>query len=154
MCSVRRAVTNNMLKNMPQTSTVFYLAQRGYSSAQSICNWHWLNKKLQPSKDPFSVGCKSTEFAIGFDDNRLCSIKHHEDAWLRCSVQAASSSGLQELPAPAQEDATSFRTVISLSPNLMQLLTSATRLKALRADFHENQQSRWGNGSGQAGKNL
>lgn len=74
MCSVRRAVTNNTLKNMPQTSTVFYLAPKDYSSAQSICNWHQLNEKLQPSKDLFIINCKSMEFAVGFSDNRLCTI--------------------------------------------------------------------------------
>lgn len=39
---------NNKLENTPQTSAVFYLARGNYFSVQSICNWHWLNKKLQP----------------------------------------------------------------------------------------------------------
>lgn len=73
-CSVRQAVTNNTLENTPQTSTVFYLAERNYSSAQSICNWHWLNKKLQPLKALFIISCKSADFTVNYSDKRLQTI--------------------------------------------------------------------------------
>lgn len=63
-CSVRQSVTNNELRNTPQTSTVFYLAERNYFSVQSMCNWHWLNKKLQPLKALFIISCKSADFAV------------------------------------------------------------------------------------------
>lgn len=73
-CSVRRSVTNNKLKNTPQTSTVFYLAERNYFSAQSICNWHWLNKKLQPLKALFIISCKSVDLTVNYPDKGLWTI--------------------------------------------------------------------------------
>lgn len=73
-CSVRRSVTNNKLENTPQTSTVFYLAERNYFSAQSICNWHWLNKKLQPLKALFIISCKSADFAVNYPHKGLWTI--------------------------------------------------------------------------------
>ena len=73
-CSVRQAVINNKLRNTPQTSTVFYLAERNYSSAQSICNWHQLNKKLQPLKALFIISCKSADFTVNYPDKGLQTI--------------------------------------------------------------------------------
>lgn len=83
-------MTNNKLKNKPQTSTVFYLAQRNYSSAQSICNWHRLNKKLQPLKALFIISCKSADFTVNYSDKGLQTINtaHRITAGL-----AASSEG-------------------------------------------------------------
>lgn len=66
--SVRQAASNNKLQIAPQTSTVFYLAGRNYSSAQSICNWHRLNKKLQPLKALFIISCKSADLTVSYSD--------------------------------------------------------------------------------------
>lgn len=113
MCSVRRAVTNNTLKNMPQTSTVFYLALRGYSSAQSICNWHRLNEKLQPSKDLFSISCR--KYGICHWLRRQQIMPHKTLQTRSATILGAScqfSGGIEDaaLPSPSREAAVWFRT--------------------------------------------
>lgn len=65
---------NNKLENTPQTSAVFYLARGNYFSVQSICNWHWLNKKLQPWKALFIISCESAGFTVDYPDKGLRTI--------------------------------------------------------------------------------
>lgn len=65
---------NNKLKTTPQTSTVFYFARGNYFSVQSICNWHWLNKKLQPWKALFIISCKSADVTVNYPDKGLRTI--------------------------------------------------------------------------------